>query len=87
MEKEDKNKESAPNTEDNRVIADMNIEGMPWYTPGKPLYEKSKEELPPLSKKETFSLTLNALAAALLIALIFLGLFALFILFCTRVWL
>lgn len=86
MEKEDKNEEKLLEPEEDRVIADMNIEGMPWHIPGKPLYEENRELLPPLTGKETFRLTLNALAAALLIAFLFLGVFFLFILFCIHIW-
>ncbi|MGF7142881.1 hypothetical protein HNQ56_001303 [Anaerotaenia torta] len=72
--------------EEDRVIADMNIEGMPWHMQGKSLYPQSQEPQPPLTKKELWRLTFNATAAALLIAIIFLGAFFLFILFCIHVW-
>lgn len=87
MEKEDKNKESLLEPEEDRVIADMNIEGMPWHTAGKAVYPENKEAVPPLTKKEAWSLTMNALAAALLVAFVFFAAFFLFIMFCIHVWL
>lgn len=74
--------------DDGRVIAPMNVEGMPWYRKGKPLSggdSGSKE--PPLSRKETLILILNGALAGLTIALILGALGALFILFLTNVWL
>lgn len=78
--------EKAPDSEDNRVIADMNIEGMPWYVKAKPLYEESSEPVPSLSKKELRRLTFSATLAALLVASVFLVVFFLFILFCVNIW-
>lgn len=81
-------------------IADMNIEGMPWHVKSfadrfrgagnKPESAQNMHtgdrNMPPLSGRETWSLILNAVAAALLIGLIFLGAVLLFILFCVYVW-
>lgn len=81
-------------------IADMNIEGMPWYSGDKSprtLRERKKElkasgynrietNDPPLSNKESQRLIVNAVAAAMLIALIFIGAAFLFLLFCVYVW-
>lgn len=75
-----------PEPDQNRVVADMNIEGMPWHSKGKPLFEESKEAQAPLSKKELWGLTFNALIAALFIALVFIGGFYLFIQFCILIW-
>lgn len=72
--------------EDSRVVADMNVEGMPWHLPGKPLYEESKEPLPELDKKELRRLTLSATAGGLLIAVVFLVIFFLFVMFCIYIW-
>ena len=77
--------------DDGRVIADMNVEGMPWHDPvtvkkTPEEAEKSREELGKLSKKETLHLILGVLGAALLVAVVFVVGFLLFILFCQYVW-
>ncbi|MGN0518377.1 MAG: hypothetical protein ACI4II_06605 [Acutalibacteraceae bacterium] len=99
--------------DDGRVIADMNIDGMPWTDgrrynlpsimprmkrremqhtdeedtlPDDGVVLRPKEEKITLTRKETFSLIINALAAALLIFAIIGIAAAAFILFCTKVW-
>ena len=86
--------------DDGRRIADMNVEGMPWYDGGtKHLFRNNRKPgsvgadsegqgtpPEPLTKKETRSLIWNALLAALLIGGIFAAAFALLILFCVFVW-
>jgi hypothetical protein len=86
MEKEDRNKDNEMEAEEDRVIADMNIEGMPWHIPGKSLYAESKIPVPTLTRKETLRLTFSALAASLLVAIIFIFVLFLFIMFCIHVW-
>ncbi|HNX13989.1 MAG TPA: hypothetical protein PK854_01270 [Oscillospiraceae bacterium] len=71
--------------DDGRVIAPMNVEGMPWYRKGKSLGD-SESKQPPLTKREALVLILNGALAGLAIALILGGLGALFILFLTNVW-
>ena len=71
--------------EDNIVIANMNVEGMPWY-------KEEKRELPVAEhpdmpdKKETFYIILGALKAGMLIVGVFAVALILFTLFCTKVW-
>lgn len=79
-------KEKKPKFEDDgRTIANMNVEGMPWYSPGRTGGDRGKpEELSPAEKR---AMTGGVLAAALLITLIFVVVFFLFIVFCTKVWL
>lgn len=72
--------------EDDRVIANMNIEGMPWYTSSKPVYKKSEDTIEPLGKKETKNLIFSSMAAALFFGLIFIFVFFLIILFFTIIW-
>ncbi len=67
------------------TVANMNVEGMPWYKPPSP--EGEQEPPPRLTGRETFSLIVNAMLAGLAIALIFIAAAALLILFCTTVWL
>ena len=54
--------------DDGRVIAKMNVEGMPWYTP--PQSTAGPSDAPPekLTRKETFWLMVGAMKAGLLIA-------------------
>jgi len=79
-----KDKKTYPD-DDGRVIAPMNVEGMPWYRKGKPLGDSGSKE-PPLARRETLVLILNGALAGLTIALILGALGALFILFLTNVW-
>lgn len=99
--KKAKRKSDQPDELDRETrIADMNIEGMPWHVGGladrfkagnkknHPIEKSDKGSpgSPPLSGKETWSLIINAVVAALVIALIFMGAVLLFILFCIYVW-
>ena len=73
--------------EDNIVIADMNVEGMPWYKKeeGQPVPEnKQNYEVP--GAKQTFLIIFGALKAALLLVVIFAIVIILFTLLCTKVW-
>lgn len=71
-------------------VADMNVEGMPWYkkkeegtsSPENPLLQQE-----PLPLKATWKLIGTSMFAALFIGGIFLLAFFLFLLFCTNVWL
>lgn len=67
--------------DDGRSVANMNVEGMPWY-----VEEEPEEQLPPMSRRETRAFLANALLATLAVAAVFLAAAALFILFCTKVW-
>jgi len=70
--------------EDDRVIAPMNVEGMPWYTPGKPLPRNPSAE--PLSNHHLWRYTFSAVGTALLILSAFGLTGAAFIWFCVNVW-
>ena len=58
--------------DDGRQIANMNIEGMPWYDKERAMREQMGSDI---------------MAACLVIGLIFVGTAFLFILFCVYVWL
>lgn len=80
--------------DDGRTIADMNLEGMPWYNPAtarqageEALTDEARSELSSLNGKETAAMIKGVMAAALLVGVIFIGVFFLFILFCKYVWL
>lgn len=73
-----------PEGDDGRTVADMNVEGMPWYTPrsdGPAPGEKHR-----LTARETLSMIGGALGAALLVAACFALVYFLFISFCDFVW-
>ena len=83
-------KPELPEGDDGRTIADMNVEGMPWYTPGERLSkaerrEKAKTE-PGLTREESRYYTWGALKAALLVVGVICAGIALFVLFCQHVW-
>ncbi|NLO10429.1 MAG: hypothetical protein GX129_11280 [Clostridiales bacterium] len=86
MKNKDRNIEKRNEEEDNRVVANMNIEGMPWHIQGKPLYDESKEPVPELDKKELRRLTLSATLSGLFIGAIFLIIIFLFIMFSIHIW-
>lgn len=72
--------------DDGRTIASMNVDGMPWYAPQKKNNKAEGDELR-LTKKETWAMLRGVLGASMLVALVFVAVFALFILFCVFVWL
>ena len=80
--------------DDGRVIADMNVDGMPWYSPkpnfpGEPKAEgKAPRDQEPLklTREEKRAIYGGALKAGLVLCLILGGAYALFILFCQFVW-
>lgn len=77
--------------DDGRVIANMNIDGMPRSIIRRTAFDefgKTKEdnEKIKLSKKERRSILLGMITSYVLFAVIVFGAFALFILFCTNVW-
>lgn len=72
--------------DDGRVIAPMNVEGMPWHRSGTKSKPQNDDNSIPFTKKESLSVVLNAILAAFTVAAVIgLGLF-LFILFCIYVW-
>jgi hypothetical protein len=76
-----------PIDDDGRVIANMNIEGTPWYIDKSRELESPLSNEPELSRKETFYLMKSALTAGLIIGMVFITIFFAFIFFCTRIWL
>lgn len=76
--------------DDGRTIANMNVEGMPWYNPskGESVVDNTlpKENAEPVDMKTTMAMMGGVLKAALLIAGIFVIIFLAFILFCVFVW-
>ena len=83
-----KNSSLPEEEDDGRTIANMNVEGMPWYVKGDEEREKgaasaSHEQMTP---EEVRRYRFAALKAALLVALVFGIVFFLFIAFCDFIW-
>jgi len=72
--------------DDGRVIANMNVDGMPWYMESAAKKQGSDADLSDLSREETKELVKGAIKAGLLIGGIFILACFLFILFCIFVW-
>ncbi len=89
-------KSNLPPGDDGRVIAPMDVEGMPWSAParqkrpapiaGAESPEAPERTEPPLTKEESRYYTWGALKAALLVVLVLCGGIVLFVLFCQFVW-
>lgn len=72
--------------DDGRVIANMNVEGMPGYHPERKDRKASSEELD-LTREEKRALTGGMLKAAFLVVGVIVAAYLLFILFCLFIWL
>ncbi len=78
--------------DDGRVIASMNVDGMPWYMGEAAGREKkfpkseSSSDLSDLTRGETWEIIKGTVKAGLLIGSIFIAAAGLFILFCIYVW-
>lgn len=82
-----KKKKREYDDDDGHVIANMNVEGMPWYRKEQQWDDKNTKA-PRYSKEQTRYIILGTLKAALLIAGAFLGAFLIFILIlCLAAWL
>ena len=75
-----------PEGDDGHVIADMNVDGMPWYAPEeeKPFPGYTPGSL--LDKRQTRFAMWGALKASLLVVAAFSVGIILFVLFCLHVW-
>jgi len=77
--------------DDGRVIASMNIDGMPRSIFRRTAFDefgktRQEIELPKLSRSERISILLGVVTSYITFAVVVFGSFALFILFCTKVW-
>ena len=83
-------KREFPEGDDGRTIANMNVEGMPWYSPGGHLSRAERKqkarEGETLTKEESRYYTWGAVKAALLVTGIMCAGIVLFVLFCVHVW-
>ena len=83
-------KPELPEGDDGRTIADMNVEGMPWYVPGGKRSRREKKEKahgePPMTGRESRYYTWGALKAALLVIGVMCAGLVAFVQFCQYVW-
>ena len=73
--------------DDGRVVAKMNVDGMPWYMRAERKEKNQNSDISDLSKGETRAIIKGAVKAGLLIYSVFFVVFLVFILFCVFVWL
>ena len=81
-----KKRSPLPEGDDGKVIAKMDVDGMPWYLEKLHRDEGPVGEAYQMNKKESRSYMLGALAAAFLVTAFFGTIFALIILFLIYVW-
>lgn len=72
------------NEDDGRTIAPMNVEGMPWYTPGESKPDNPDAE--PMTRRQAWRYALYSVGASLVIVGVFGTVGAAFIWFCINVW-
>ncbi len=72
--------------DDGRTIANMNVDGMPWYHRSQADRPEASAPREPMTKEEQRMYTWAAIKAGLLIVLVFAIVFGLFIAFCDFVW-
>jgi hypothetical protein len=77
-----------PEDDDGRTIANMNVDGMPWYDSR---LDQSGDDAPQgehtqMTREEQRMYTWAAIKAGLFVALVFAVVFGLFIAFCDFVW-
>lgn len=86
--KNQETKQNEKHDDDGRVIAKMNVEGMPWYDKFAPKIKGKKDEkaLPPMTKEESRRLIADLLLGMLPVVAAFLGAFALVIFLMTKLW-
>ena len=83
-------KPELPEGDDGRTIADMNVEGMPWYSPQRSQSaaagERKTGRETAMTRDESRYYTWGALKAALLVVGVICAGIVLFVLFCQFVW-
>lgn len=80
----DNNANRQPPQEEDHVVAPMNVEGMPWYSPGESVPRNPEAE--PLTGKNLWRYAFSAVGAGLLIVILFGLAGAAFIWFCIHLW-
>ena len=69
-----------------QVIANMNVDGMPWYNKRETAQIPGSTEKVPMTREERRAYILAAIRSGLLILLVFAVVFFLFLLFCDTIW-
>jgi len=89
----EKRAKKTEDADDGRVIASMNVDGMPWYSPGKApaaagdaVAEEVVDMPVKMTTRENIAFVSGVIKAALLVSLAFIGSLYLFILFCINIW-
>lgn len=82
----EKQKKKSFEGDDGRVVAKMNVDGMPWYMRNERQNSPEHNDLSDLSKGETWEIIKGTVKAGLLIGSVFFTVFLLFILFCIFIW-
>ncbi len=74
--------------DDGRVIANMNVDGMPWYVEDAQKHRQRVREndFSDLTKGETWEIIKGTVKAGLLVGSVYFVVFLAFILFCVFVW-
>ena len=72
--------------DDGKAVADMNVEGMPWYVPKRKVPPEGDAEHYQMTREEFRAYKWAAVRAGLLIVLVFGAVFAAFIAFCDFIW-
>ena len=81
-----KRKPERPEWDDGHTIANMNVEGMPWYKDEKPKAPAAQDESLRLTREESRYYTWGALKAAMVVVgVMSLGI-VIFVAFCVWVW-
>lgn len=82
----EKKKKKSIEGDDGRVVAKMNVDGMPWYMRSERQNTPETNDFSDLSKGETWEIIKGTVKAALFIGGVFFAVFLLFILFCIFIW-
>lgn len=72
--------------DDDLVVCDMNVEGMPWYKRNLNQDSPPPAHKPQLTRSEAWRYNWYAILAGMLIVLVFSLTWVLFVLFCTQIW-
>ena len=75
-----------PEGDDGRTVADMNVDGLPWYVKGDENRTADGRQHEQMTDEELRAYRFAALKASLLVAVIFIGAFFIFLLFCDFIW-
>ena len=86
MKKHDRRPDRDAEWDDGSTIANMNVEGMPWYVREKPDQAAENGQQEPLTEEQLRAYRWAAVKAGLLVALIFGAVFFVFIAFCDFIW-